>query len=235
VIEAERAVLSLINGGKVVLCRRERKATYITPQPLDDEDLIHPSLAGVAGLFACWLGRQALHAGAVVVDGAAWGLLGGKEQGKSTLLAYLHLSGYSVLTDDALVLDDATAFAGPRCIDLREQSVRRLGAAGSVRWARSGTRGRLTLPPIDVAEVPVGGWVFLERADTVVLRRMSPGERLARLQQHRIVRSRAVDAMSEDPVRLLELASLPAWELGTPRRWDILPSAAERLLAAIAG
>src|SRR4051812_44333351 len=89
VIGPDRAVLPLQSGGWVELDREPSRATFrLQPRP-PDGDLVHPYLAPAAAVAARWAGREAFHAGAVVLDGGAYGLLGDKEHGKSTTLGWL--------------------------------------------------------------------------------------------------------------------------------------------------
>lgn len=227
-ITPERAALRLLGGSQLVLEKRERVATFLTPEPLDDDELAHPYLAPVGAVFAGWLGREAFHAGAFTVDGGAWALLGEKEDGKSTTLAWLALGGCPVLTDDILVVEGRAALTGPRCIDLREPAAERLDLLERAGAARSGERRRLPLPPIE-SEAPLCGWVFLAWGERVELTPLRPPERLVRLAQHHNGR------ISSNETALLELAGLPAWELRRPRDWERLPEVGERLLDLATG
>ncbi len=154
----------------------------------------------------------------MLVDGAAWGVVGAKEAGKSTLMYACHLGGASVLTEDVLVLAGRTAFAGPRCIDLR------VPAPDAVA-VRDG-RHRVTLPPCP-AEAPLAGFVHLAWHDApAATRALDLAGRLRRLADER-----RGDARWRGDVELLDLAALPAFELRRPRAGD--PRAAvEALLAA---
>ena len=225
---ADRAELRLLGGSQLVLERRRRVATFLTPEPLDDDELAHPYLAPVGAVFAGWLGREAFHAGAFAAGGGAWALLGEKEDGKSTTLAWLALAGCAVLTDDILVVEGRTALAGPRCVDLREPAARRLGLMDRAGAARSGERRRLPLPPIE-SEAPLRGWIFLTWGDRVELTPLRPPERLVRLARHHNGR------VSSNETALLDLAVLGAWELRRPRNWELLPEIGERLLDLAAG
>jgi hypothetical protein len=222
-VTASRAEVRLIDGGQLVVERRARLATFRTPEPLDDDELAHPYLAAVGAFFAGWLGREAFHAGAFLAGGGAWALLGEKEDGKSTMLAWLALQGCPVLTDDVLVLDGRAALAGPRCIDLRAPAADRLELGDRAWPARSGERSRLGLSSVPL-EAPLSGWVFLAWADRVELAPLRPAERLVRLGAHRSSQG------SENDAALLDLAAVPAWELRRPRDWDLLPELGGRLL-----
>jgi hypothetical protein len=225
----DRAALDLGATGRLVLERETATATYHTTSVLDDEALAHPYLGWTGAYAAWWYGRLAFHAGAFLLDGRAWGVLGDKEHGKSTLLALLHQSGVEVLTDDVLVLEQERCFAGPRSLDLRPASAERVEIPGAqVLEARNGTRRRLLLPLVE-AEVALAGWIFLSWGDEIGIERVPPATRLTRLGDHRVVRT-----VHDDPVELLELAARPAWELHRPRSWDSLRETADRLLGTIA-
>jgi hypothetical protein len=224
----ERVELRLVGGGQLALDRERRVATFRTPRLLDDEELAHPYLAPVGSYFAGWLGREALHAGAFFAGGGVWALVGAKADGKSTTLAWLALAGCPVLTDDVLVLDGESALAGPRCLDLREETAIELGLADHSGQARGGERWRLPLSAIE-PELPFRGFVFLSWAEQVELLPVRPADRLARLAASRNARA------AKEPVGLLDLARLPAFELRRPRAWAALPEAGGRLLALAAG
>ena len=190
---------------------------------------MHPLLAPAAGLLARWQGREALHCGAFVAAGGAWGLTGANEAGKSTLLATLALAGTPVLTDDLLVVDAAgIAYAGPRCVDLRELVVVGGDVAARVRSVRAGTRWRLDLVPVGPT-APLRGWFFLDWGDRVEAVPCPARERFARLGEQR-----RWPMLPADPHTLLELAVLPAWILRRPRGAQHMPAVLARLLEVAA-
>ena len=210
--------------------RADATATYLSPQDIAADRLVHPLLAPAAGLMARWLGREAFHCGAFLAAGEAWGVTGANEAGKSTILASLALAGTPVFTDDLLVVDPAgVAYAGPRCLDLRELGVVGGDAAGRVRTVRGGTRRRLDLPPVQPA-ARLRGWFFLEWGDAVEAVPCSARERFLRLGAQR-----RWPMLSADPRALLDLASLPAWTLRRPRGARHMPDVLACLLGAAAG
>jgi hypothetical protein len=228
-VTSDGAALRLVGGGQLLLDRHERRATFLTPDAIPDDELAHPYLGPVGSFFAGWLGREAFHAGGFAADGGAWALLGAKQHGKSTTLAWLAREGVRVLADDILVVADGRmALAGPRCIDLRERAAVSLELASSASPARAGQRLRMALPPMP-PEVPLRGWIFLEWGPRVELARLRPGDRVLKLARFRNGRAAANDTA------LLDLASLPAWELRRPRRVELLDDAARRLLDLAAG
>jgi hypothetical protein len=205
------ALLELADGWLSV-DRDEATATYLSDQDIDPDRLVHPLLSPAAGLMARWLGRESFHCGAFLAADGAWGLTGANEAGKSTILATMALAHTPVLTDDLLVVDRAgVAYAGPRCIDLRELDVVGGDVATRVRTVRSGTRQRLGLPPVPAA-APLRGWFFLEWGDVVEAVPCSARERFLRLGAQR-----RWPTLPADSRALLELASLPAWTLRRPR------------------
>ncbi len=226
VSEADARLL-LRNGGEITIDRSAGEIVFTVPEPVSDQALVHPYLAPAAAVIARWLGRESFHAGAFALDGGAWGVLGEREAGKSSLLAWLALEGRRVLTDDMLVIAGGSAFAGPRSVDLRRETAMQLGAGEELGVVGARERWRVGLPPIE-PEARVAGFVFLEWGDGVSVTPVEPGERLARLLHHRGVR---LPPASHEA--LLTLAALPAWELRRPADWTSLADAGQRLLGAL--
>jgi hypothetical protein len=188
--------------GWVDVDRARRISTLNLPQPVRDLEVVHPYLASTAGVAAHWHGMLSFHAGAFVVDGGVWAILGDKGAGKSSLLAYLALEGVSILTDDVLVVRGGSALAGPRCIDLRAEPALRfkvgeaLGAVGTrERW-----RMKIGLVP---PELPIAGWICLEWGETSI-DIVSPQERLLAL-----FASLSLRVNPSVPDALIELLALP--------------------------
>jgi hypothetical protein len=227
-VEDGRALLKLRNGGEIELERDGPRALFRVPTPLSPAALLHPYLAPVATVVAHWGGRESLHAAALVVDGRAWAILGAREAGKSSTVAWCAREGVGVLCDDILVLDRELALAGPRVIDLREEPARRLGAGEALGVVGERERWRMRLDPVPPA-VPLAGWVSLAWDDHVELEPVPVADRIPLL-----VGARGLRVPARDPALLVELAALPALELRRPRGWDSLPGAAGRLLDALA-
>jgi hypothetical protein len=221
------AELVLLTGGDVRMNRNPMSAVYTVPRSLGAQELIHPYLAVAATMAAFWLGRESFHAGAVVVDGGAWALIGDREIGKSSMLGWLALQGHDVLCDDVLVLANGNVLAGPRAIDLRDVAARALKAGKPLGLVGGRERWRLTLAPVEPA-VPLRGWIFLEWADEISMGAIPPRERLIQLGRHRSIR-----LPPREPTGLIALAALPAWVLRRPREWVSLRAAADVLLAVI--
>jgi hypothetical protein len=158
------------------------------------------------------------------VDGAALAVVGAKEAGKTTTLAWLAGQGCEVLADDMLIIDDGYALAGPRALDLRPDAVRILDLLDRTSEGRAGERRRLELGPV-AHEVHLGGLVFLAWGDRVELTALRPSERLQRI-------AAATSPRRPGGARApIDLAPVPAWELRRPRRVAALPEVLDRLLA----
>ena len=116
----------------------------------------------------------------------------------------------AIMSDDLLVLDGLDALAGPRCIDLRQETAAALEVGVPIGVV--GSRERWRVHPGAVAPaVPLLGWIFLAWADTVAMVPLPPAERLARLFGHE-----ALQMGPAQPAAYLDLAGLPAWELRRP-------------------
>ncbi len=201
---------------QVRIDRPRRRVEISTVDALDQDTLAHPYLGLAGAFFAHWSGKESVHAAAAIVGGRAWGLVGNSEQGKSTVAAALLAAGHDVLVDDVLVTDGAHAFAGPRCIDLRDGVGARLGLSLPIARARTDSRDRIYLPPID-GSAPLGGFAHLVWADDPepAMVKLPIDERVKRQTA-----ARSVPYLSAHDEVILDLATLPAWEFRRPHRWD---------------
>ncbi|MGO9793397.1 MAG: hypothetical protein ACLP8S_28875, partial [Solirubrobacteraceae bacterium] len=109
----------------------------------------------------------------------------------------------------------------------RPEAIDKLGVAGRVEAVRSTDRMRLALPPVSAAS-PIGGFLYLEWADTPTASRISPAENLGRLIRHR-----RVAALGIELEQLLTLAGLPALAIGRKRSWERPEDTADWLLGAV--
>src|SRR3954454_3545369 len=99
-IHSDRALIGMPHG-VITVDRRERSAVIETADPLEPAAVVHPYLWPIGVALARWAGWETFHAGAVVVGGGAWGIVGESGDGKSTLLAWLATrAGLPVLVDD---------------------------------------------------------------------------------------------------------------------------------------
>lgn len=216
-IDDHRADVPLATGGHLVIERSPARVTYHRTAGLDAHTFVHPGLAWPAAVFALWHGQVCLHGGAVVGRAGAWGVLGAKTGGKSTLLAHLAAAGVPVLADDQIVVRSGAACAGPRAIDLRATALEHWDgpALVPVRTDVDGGRWRLVLPTVS-PEVPLAGVLCLSfgPSHTVEVRPVTGRRRLARL-------AGALSLHSEptDPLALLRLADLPVYDVVRPNDW----------------
>lgn len=228
-ITTREARIRLRTGGALTMRREPASATLELPVPVADEALVHPYLAPVTAIMSWWLGREAIHAGAVLVGDGAWGILGDRGSGKSSTLAWLALHGHDVLADDILVVEGSVAYCGPRAVDLRPDAAWALEAGESMGTLGQRERWRLTLPR-GATSAPLHGWVTLAWGEEVAMRPVSLIDRLRHVTQHR-----AAKFAARDPAALLALARVPGWAWTRPRDWERLPRAIDDLLTTLAG
>jgi hypothetical protein len=222
-------ILPVPLGGEIVIERPPLVAEVRRPDRLPrDEELLHPYLAYVAGMTAWWIPRECVHAGAFVVDGGVWGVVGARGAGKSSTLGWLAAEGYEIVCDDLMVIRDGRVTAGPRFVDLRGETAELLGAGTPLGKVGARERWRLEVGPIP-PELPLRGWVFLDWSPEIEVKPALPTQRLQTIKNNV-----ALWGNPTDPSGLLELASLPAWQLRRPRDWESFGEAARRLLDAIA-
>ena len=228
-MDADHASLRLRSGGVAQVDWPAGNVAFTLRRRAAPADLVHPNLLPVAALGSRRRGRESFRAGAVVLGDGAWGVIGARGAGKSSLLAWLALSGYSVLTDDLLVLDEhGKALAGPRMIDLRETAARRLGV-GEPMPTDQQERYRMLVGGV-LPGLPLRGFIRLAWGDVPTVVKVPLAWRPAALAA-----SRAVRLAPRDPHVLVRLSSLPMVELRRPREWDAAADAADRLLDALAG
>ena len=229
VVTDSDAQLMLQTGGEIRIVREPGTVIFSTEQGVSEEALVHPYLAPVAAVVGYWFERESFHAGAFVLDGNAWAVLGERESGKSTLLASLALRGIDILSDDMLILDGWRPFAGPRSLDLRATAAQELGVGQHLGVVGARERWRLQLGTTSGA-TSLRGWIFLGWGSRIETVRVEPHERIVRLGAQRGVR-----LPPKDPARLLDLAGLPAWELRRPHDWNALDAATDALIELVRG
>jgi hypothetical protein len=227
----DRAQFELEQEGLLALevWREPLRARFTGTKPPDDQALIHPFLVLAAATAAHWLDWDAIHAGGFRLGNAAWGLLGDRNAGKSSLLCGLSLHGVDVLTDDLLVFADGNVHAGPNSVDLRAETARHLGVGEYIGIVGARERWRYVTPPSE-PRTPLAGFVSLGWGETVELLPIPAGRRVRLLME-----SSTLGLPPADPRRLLELAALPAWELRRPRDWAALDEAVGRLVDGLGG
>lgn len=206
--------------------RSAASTTLMLPNPPTTHELVHPYLASTASVYARWSGWNSFHAGAVAIDGGAWGVIGDRSAGKSSSLAHMALgTALEVLSDDLLVIDSMRrVLTGPRCIDLRQDAARHLGAGEELGVVGARERWRVRLPATD-ARTPFLGWVELAWGNELTLEAIPPSELFPCL-----VRNQSLRFMPPDPGQLLGLVALPAWRLTRPPAIERIADAVDRLV-----
>lgn len=226
-VDDDQATVPLLDGGGLQLDRAARTALITTAHELTDDELAHPYLAPIAAVHSHWLGRAAFHAGAIVVADRAWGVIGEREAGKSTLLAGFHAAGGIVLADDLLVMDGAEVYAGPRTLDLRREAADWFPEARALGVAGARERWRLDLRPAPY-KVALGGWIVPSWGDDLAV-----VARAGAAAAHYIAPARSVPGLAIDPKAFMAAAAHPAVEFVRPRRMDDLESGVAVLTAAL--
>jgi hypothetical protein len=226
---ADHATLAAQPSGFITVDRVEARTTLHLPDAPAVATVLHPYLASTGVVAGHWLGRTPFHAGAFVHGGRAWGVLGAREMGKSSLLMCLHRSGVAVLADDVLVLDGTTAYPGPRCLDLRQSAAERFGAGEYLGVVGGRERWRVTLPPVPPA-VPFGGWVLLDWTDRLEVDRPAASAKLTAL-----LTNCGLTAPGVPTAGLLDLLGFPMIRFGRPPDWDRADESLALLLDAVGG
>jgi hypothetical protein len=221
------AVLHVVPAGLAFVNRTLRTTRFSLPEAVSVDAFAHPHLASTAVAAGQWSGSATFHAGCFVHNGGVWAVLGGKEAGKSSTIAWLHTAGFGILADDLLVASEGIALAGPRCLDLREGAAEHFGIGRYLGEIGNRTRWRVTLPMVE-AELPLAGWISLAWGDDVSVRKLDGPRQFTRL-----VANRAFLATESRPESWLGLLGLPMYELTRPRHWASLDNAMAELLAVL--
>jgi hypothetical protein len=225
----ETAALATQPDGYISIDRRAARTTLHLRNAPSPAALIHPYLSSTCMIANHWLDRAPFHAGSFEFEGMAWGVLGGREMGKSSLLMCLHQRNIPILADDLLVLNGGTAYTGPRCLDLRKGAAGHFEAGAYLGVVGARERWRVTLPPAP-SETPFGGWVLLGWADDVTLPAPSLSNRLAALASNRALTKEGTITNG-----LLDLLEYPMVIFARPRDWEQMDGATTQLLEALSG
>jgi hypothetical protein len=231
-VDDHRARVLSKPSGWVDVDRASSTSTLHLPTRPTAHEIAQPRLGMSAVLAAHWRGNYSFHAGAFVAAGVAWGVLGDKKAGKSSLMATLELMGVPVLADDALILDEhGQALAGPRCIDLREQTATALGVGESIGVVGTRERYRMRLAPVP-CEIPLGGFIRLSWGRTAFTA-VPPEERVGALVASFALR--LPERSERDHAALMEFLALPMMGFRRPRALARIEESAQRLLLEIEG
>ena len=226
-VEPERAEIWMTAGDRIEIDRATLTVRFSTRKALHDRVVLHPCLGLPASIASYWMGRQALHGGAFRHESGVFALMGVREAGKSSTLAWLLGRGHEIYSDDILILDQGALFAGPRSVDLRDKAAAVLGGED---LGMVGNRMRWRLDPGAVEAVaPLAGVVHLEWGDRVSVERLGSGESLPSLVQNFVVQPKRAESLA-----YLELASLPAWRFTRPRDLTRIDEVNAQLLEELA-
>ena len=226
-VAPRRAQFVTLSGGLIQLDLERGQAILTAPSVPQAEEVVHPYLSSLGAMTAYLMGEESFHAGAVVLDGGAWAIVGDREAGKSSTLASLAVRGIPIVCDDMLALRERKALAGPRAIDLRRDAAETLGLGDTIGIVGTRERWRLRVAPIE-PELELRGWIFLEWGDDLAVSPTPVTERLTRLR-----RARGALLPPTDPTALLELAQLPGLTLRRPRDLDLLSAGLDAIIGAV--
>jgi hypothetical protein len=222
----DRILLPLRPDGFAVLSRPEQRTDVYHPVP-SPHGLAHPYLASTGVGVSPWLGRTTFHASAFVLDGGVWGVLADRDQGKTSVLAWMGLHGHPVFTDDVLVVDAEVAYAGPRLLDLRQSAAEHFGVGDYLGVVGTRERWRVYQPPVEAA-LPLRGWITLGWDDDISVEACSAEERSAVLAANK-----GLLVPETDPLLWFALLGRPLLRLRRPRDWSQVDVSMHALLDAV--
>lgn len=223
----DEAVVNLQPPGRAHIQRHAQRSTLYLENEPKTEAWPHPHLSSTAVVTARWLGRHAFHAGAFVHEGKAWAVLGARNDGKSSALAWLALQGLAVLADDIVLIDQDRVLAGPRCLDLRQSAHEHLQAGTYI--GQIGTRERWRIP-LGAApySAPFAGWIALAWDQDLATPTVRAAQRLPLL-----LGQRGLLIQETDEVGWLSLLARPMVQLRRPQDWATMGTAIEALLSKL--
>lgn len=225
-LDEDRCTLLLFGATSIEIDRPAQRMTLSMPESEPTGGVLHPGTTLATMVLAHWRGALNLHAGAVLLHGRVWGLLGHKGAGKSTTLAALDHAGHPVLADDMLVFDGPDVLVGPRFVDLRETAAPHFPSA--LDCGRMGMRRRFRMPlqPAPL-RAPFAGWILPDWADEVTVTSVPPVDRLATLEPLLNIRR-----PPKDPFALLDAMARPLLRITRPRSFEALPDYLEAIVRA---
>lgn len=226
-LDERQMTLPLVLGGSLAIDRDARTMRLCVPNDQPAESLVHPWLSPAFSLHTLWGGGLAIHAGVVEIDGRAWGVIGTKGAGKTTMLAGLARAGATVMSDDIAAVHGTAVFGGPRFVDLRRGAAHEAFPEAQP-LGRAGVRSRWRLPTGPAPMVaPLAGWWLLEWGDTLQIDEVPIVERVPRLAEALLI-----PHAPREPHALLDQTMRPMLRLTRPRRFDALDAACAALIEA---
>ena len=92
-----RAEFVTLSGGLIQLDLDRGEAILTAPSVPTAEEVVHPYLSSIGAMTAYLQGQESFHAGAVALDGGAWAVVGDREAGKSSTLAFFAGEGVPIV------------------------------------------------------------------------------------------------------------------------------------------
>lgn len=232
VVEEDRVAYGFRGATTYYVERDPRAIRFDIPYVPSPAALVHPLLTIGISVLARWRGDVTLHAGAFETPEGAWGVMGAREAGKSSILASIGERGYPVVADDLMAVQNGSVWAGPSSVDLRPDTVGRFTNAISMGIVGGRLRYRLSTGPSH-AQVPLRGFFVLDwnHSSDIRVEPLSAQERLHWLYRQEYIRLVGYS----DPAKLLPLMALPGWRLTRPRDWAATEEAVERVLEIALG
>jgi hypothetical protein len=224
-IGADRVTLARRRAALLDVSREPARITLEFPEAVSADAIVHPLITAPIAILARWRGSLTLHAGAFFANGLAWGVIGAREAGKSTTLARLAARGCPILADDLLVLDGATACAGPACIDLRPDVAERMPETRFLGEIAGRPRHRMAVPE-GPAKAPLGGFFLLDWDERVEVEALDAAAGLKLLYEQEYIGLLG----AAEPTKILELLGTPMWRVRRPADWDASEEALDRML-----
>jgi hypothetical protein len=227
----ESIVASSRESSLIEVHRDPLSITLALPNPTTPEELVHPVLTMPISILARWRGDLTLHAGCFYAGDRAWGVMGPREAGKSTMLANLAEREVPLLADDLLVFDQGVVHPGPSCIDLRPDVAERMPEARFLGEINDRARYRLTTPP-PPSRPRLGGFFLLSwgEEERVEVTRMEASEALRVLYEQEYIGLLG----PADPLKILDLLGTPMWRVERPPNWRFTEETLDRILEVAA-
>jgi hypothetical protein len=229
-VSDDRVVLANRSYSGVVVERRPARIQLDQSVWVGIDGLVHPILTTPLAMLARWRGDVTIHAGAFETEAGAWGIVGRREAGKSTMLALLAARGHPIVADDLLAIQDGVVWAGPDCVDLRPETAERFDARylGEITGR---PRFRLSTPP-SRSRLPLKGVFLLDWSDDeeIDISPLSARESLGLFLAQEYIYLLGWPGEH----KVLEAAAVPAWRVRRPRDWDAAQDVVDRVLEATA-
>lgn len=224
-------IIAVRDTVRITIDRATRDVSVVMVAKPTPHAIVHPVSTTALAALARLRGDPTLHAGAVLLDDAAYGVFGPQRAGKSTTLALFARRGFPVVADDLLVFNGTRVFAGPSCIDLRADVATRFPEAVPLGIIGARERFRLPTTPAPPA-VPLAGLFLLDwqTSPGVSVSPVSTAERL------RLIHSLDYAGFLglPRPGGLLDLLALPMWRCTRAPGLESSEELLERMIAAAA-